>query len=98
MHYHTADGPDQGLYAHERVQPIVGVGSLDASTDGPTDAPGPAGTEQPVDFEENGFVLTDEGSSLRIKSVRRGNPAFLGSVYIESEAVGNGSMEQDSCM
>ena len=79
-------------------QGSVGVGSLDASTDGPTDAPGPAGTEQPVEFEENGFVLADEGNSLRIKSVRRGNPAFLGSVYIESEAVGNGSMEQDSCM
>ena len=98
VHYHTADGPDQGLYAYERVQPIVGVGSLDASTDGPTDAPGPAGTEQPVEFEENGFVLTDEGNSLRIKSVRRGNPAYLNSVYVESEAVGDGAIDEDSSM
>ena len=78
-------------------QGSVGGGSLDASTDGLIDAaPGPAGTEEPADFEENGFVLTDEGSSLRLKSVRRGNPAFLNSVYVESDAVGPAAMEEDS--
>jgi len=84
-------------------QGSIGDTSLNASTDGllddtPAPAFAPAGTEDPADFDENGFVLTDEGSSLRIKSVRRGNPAYLTSVYVESEAVGDATIEQDSSM
>lgn len=54
--------------------------------------------EDPMDFEENGFVLTKDASSLRIKSVRRGNPAFLQSVYLEQESIGDGAINQASDM
>jgi len=85
------------------IDAVSQQGSLNESTDGLLDtaaaaAATPAGTEDPADFQENGFVLTDQGDSLRIKSVRRGNPAYLQSVYVESEAVGDGAINEDSSM
>jgi len=90
--------PEAGRRAsfEDCVDAVSQQGSLNESTDGLIDTP--AGTEDPADFQENGFVLTSEGDSLRIKSVRRGNPAYLNSVYVESEAVGDGAIDEDSSM
>lgn len=51
---------------------------------------------EPDAFEENGFVLDQEGASLRIKSVRRGNPAFMNSVYSPEDTVGDATIDEIS--
>ena len=66
---------DDGIDAVSQ-QGSIGDIPKNASTDGLLDdahapAPAPAGTEDPADFEENAFVLTDEGSSLRSAWQRR---------------------------
>lgn len=60
------------------------------------------------DFEENGFVLTDDQNSIRLKSVHRGNPlaGMLSfserpstlSVYSEADVVGPAAIEEDTTM
>jgi hypothetical protein len=50
-------------------------------------------------FEPNGFVLSEQGSSVRVTSVRRANPAYRGtSVFSEAEAVGPAGIDEDSSM
>lgn len=43
-------------------------------------------------FDDNGFVYDPEGS-LRMKSVRRANPAYINSVYMPTDAVGPAGVE-----
>lgn len=38
-------------------------------------------------FEENGFVLSHDGDSVRLKSVHRGNPMYCNSVYVSADDV-----------
>ena len=40
--------------------------------------------DAPAGMDENAFVLTDEGSSIRMKSVKRGNPLYVQSVYMST--------------
>jgi len=49
-------------------------------------------------FEANGFVLSDEGDSVRINSVRRANPTFRSSIFSEAEAVGPAAIDEDTSM
>jgi len=57
-----------------------------------------AAVTENLDFEGNGFVLDEEGASIRLKSCRRQNPAFTGSIYAPEDAVGVPGIEEDSIM
>jgi len=55
-------------------------------------------TVDPASFEENGFVL-DGDHALRVQSVRRGNPAYLQSVYSTNDIANTqDTIETDSAM
>jgi len=50
------------------------------------------------DADNNGFVLTEKGDSIRIMSVRRGNPLYVQSIYDASETFGPAAMAEISEM
>ena len=51
-----------------------------------------------VGMDENAFVLSDEGNSIRLKSVRRGNPLFVQSVYEDAPEHGPAAMAASTDM
>ena len=76
-----------GASFDETIDAVSTAGSINSTTDS---------ADEPSDFEENGFVLDQEGASLRIKSVRRGNPAFMNSVYSPEDTVGDATIDEIS--
>jgi len=49
-------------------------------------------------IDDNAFVLTDKGTSIRMKSVRRGNPLYVQSMYVDSPEHGPASMAASTDM
>ena len=76
---HTTDTTEQDAE--------IGAGSEGSSFDETADAVSQASAGST--FEENSFVLTGTGDSLRMQSIHRGNPAYLQSVYHEAETAGD---------